>query len=98
MYEAAQDVASSHAQDVGKQSGGIPLRPVPECRDFLAWCHDGRRLPELFLPLIPALHHDAAGRIHGRGFAIKPEPGFTVDDKVLELEAAAASGGSSLET
>ncbi len=65
------------------------------CRDFLAWCHDGRRLPELFVPLIPALHRDAAGRIHGRGFAIKPESGFTVDDKVRELEAAASSGGSS---
>jgi len=64
------------------------------CRDFLAWCHDGRRLPELFVPLIPALHRDAAGRIHGRGFAIKPEPGFSVDDKVRELEAAATSRGS----
>lgn len=59
------------------------------CRDFLVWCHRGRRMPALMVPLVPAFHRDASGVIDGRGFVVTPSPGFTVDEKVEELLTAA---------
>jgi len=57
-------------------------------RTFLRWCHDGReagRAKTLFGPIANNLAKDSQGRIHGAGFKISPEPGFRIDERIVEL-------------
>jgi hypothetical protein len=65
------------------------------CRDFISWCHDGRKPPALFVSIVPSLHHNPSG-VDRVGFVITPDPGFTVDEKIAALlrDAGVAGTGS----
>jgi hypothetical protein len=62
------------------------------CRDFVSWCQSPRKIPQLFIPLLPALHRSRSGVVDKYGFLIDPTMPFTIDQKIeeLRLEALAA--------
>jgi hypothetical protein len=61
------------------------------CRDFVSWCHDGKTYPSLFLPVVPVLHRDSKGKVAAYGLKINPDPGFSVDDKIDDMNKAKTS-------
>lgn len=61
------------------------------CRDFVTWCQNPRKVPQLFLPIVPALHRSRTGVVDKYGFLIDPTVPFTIDEKIAELTNRARS-------
>ncbi|MFY9588565.1 MAG: hypothetical protein WAT66_14060 [Actinomycetota bacterium] len=60
------------------------------CRDFLSWCHSGKkeRDAQRFLRIASALGCRPDGTVHNIGIKVQPDPGFEIDAKIAELSAS----------